>query len=90
MEGEHIYFEGDQMLGINFLVSGMASYVLPSFRNTSYIQIHEGQTFGIIDITSSAQINDFEMKNWQSQIPNLKRQFSVMSNMSLDVQMLSL
>ena len=47
-----------------FMLSGHASFVLPSYDNTSYINIDIGDHFGIIDIIGSANMAKFDLKNW--------------------------
>ena len=47
-----------------FLLSGLASFVLPSYNNLSYIKIDIGEHFGIIDIIGSANSSQFDLKNW--------------------------
>ena len=51
---EFIISEGDEIKDIHFLVDGDAAFVLPSFKNTKYITIENGDHFGIIDIMGSA------------------------------------
>jgi CRP-like cAMP-binding protein len=53
-ENQYIYLEGDEVSSICFVVSGNASFVLPSFENARYIDINVGSVFGIIDIIGSA------------------------------------
>lgn len=36
------------------MMSGQAAYVLPSFGNTPYISINEGEHFLLVDIVGSA------------------------------------
>lgn len=65
-DDEYIYLEGDDIGSIYFLITGVASFVLPSFNNTRYIDLGEGEHFGVIDITGSAQTNDFDITDWMS------------------------
>lgn len=51
--GQNVTLEGDEVLEIYFLVKGKAGFVLPKYNNTTYINIHVGQHFGIIDIVYS-------------------------------------
>ena len=46
------------------MLSGIASFVLPSYDNVSYIGIDIGDHFGIIDIIGSANVGKFDLKNW--------------------------
>lgn len=61
---QYIYLEGDDVSGIYFMVTGNASFVLPSFRNTSYINVLVGDHFGVVDIVSSAERKQFELEKW--------------------------
>jgi hypothetical protein len=78
-DDEYVFLEGDDIVNIFFMITGTASFVLPSYSNTRYIDMFEGDHFGILDITGSAQTSDFEMKDWQNHKNKLKRQFSVLS-----------
>jgi hypothetical protein len=53
-DDEYIYLEGDDIGHIYFLITGISSFVLPSFNNTRYIDLVEGDNFGMIDIVGSA------------------------------------
>ena len=61
------------------MVSGSASYILPSFNNSGYIKISIGDKFGLIDITGSTQVNNIEESDWFFNCNLLRRQFSVMA-----------
>jgi hypothetical protein len=50
---QYIYFEGDDITNIYFLIKGKAGFVLPKYKNTTYIEIIVGTHFGIIDIVGS-------------------------------------
>lgn len=52
---EMIFFEGEPVTQIHFLIKGVASFVLPSFKNMRYITIEKGDHYGIIDIIGSIQ-----------------------------------
>ena len=52
-EKNYIYFEGDDVQDIFFLIKGKAGFVLPKYQNTTYIDINVGAHFGIIDIVES-------------------------------------
>lgn len=72
-DDEYLYLEGDDISQMYFLITGSASFVLPSFSNTRYIDLIEGNHFGVIDITGSAQTKDFDVKDWQNHKNLLKR-----------------
>jgi len=59
------------------MMTGEAAFVLPSFENTRYINIHVGDHFGAIDIIGSSQIKEFAFEEWFSKRNLLQRQFSV-------------
>jgi hypothetical protein len=65
-DDQYIYLEGDDVKQIYFLTDGVASFVLPSFDNTRYIDIEVGDYFGMIDIAASARTNDFEISEWHA------------------------
>lgn len=50
---EYIYFEGDDVTDIFFLMKGKAGFVLPKYQNIPYIEITLGSHFGVIDILGS-------------------------------------
>lgn len=52
---QYIYREGDEVDNVFFLIKGTASFVLPKYENTRYINLNIGDHFGIIDIIGSQQ-----------------------------------
>ena len=50
---DYIYFEGDDVTDIFFLMKGKAGFVLPKYQNVPYIEITIGSHFGVIDILGS-------------------------------------
>lgn len=76
---EYVYLENDDVLHIYFLFKGSCGFVLPKYNNATYIEIHEGQHFGIIDIVHSMLQSDYEMENWYKHKDLLLRHFSVIS-----------
>ena len=67
------------------MLSGKASYVIPYYSNTSYINIDIGDHFGIIDIVGSANVNKFDCKNWIEHKSLLYRQFTIMALNNVEV-----
>lgn len=63
---QYIYLEGDEIENIYFLVKGQASFVLPKYENTKYINIEIGDLFGLIDLIGSCQIQSFDLLDWIS------------------------
>lgn len=64
-ENQYIYMEGDDVHNIYFLIRGTASFVLPSYENTSYINIYRGSHFGVMDIIGSVVTNEAaEFDSW--------------------------
>ena len=62
---QYIYYEGDEINSIYFLIKGNASFVLPSFNNTTFIKINQGDLFGIIDIVGSCyKDGQLELEDW--------------------------
>ena len=41
-DNDYIFLEGDEVNGVYFLIKGEGAFVLPSFENTSYINITIG------------------------------------------------
>jgi hypothetical protein len=50
---EYIYYEGDDIKDVHFIMKGMAGFVLPFFKNVAYIEVEEGDHFGVMDIIGS-------------------------------------
>lgn len=63
-ENQYIFLEGDEINDIAFMMSGMASMVLPSFENTKYLEISPGNMFGVIDIIGSIQTKNLDLNDW--------------------------
>ena len=61
---QFIYYEGDDVKDIQFLIAGKASFVLPSFRNCPYIFVDKGDQFGVVDIIGSTQTLQIEIEDW--------------------------
>lgn len=89
-ENQHLFIEGDEINCIFFQVSGNASFVLPSFENTRYIDIRVGDKFGIIDITGSTQVQSIAEEDWYQNRQKLSRQFTVMATKNSEYLILSL
>ena len=58
-------------------MSGSASYILPSFNNTRYIDINVGDHFGIDDIIGSIKVKNINENEWYNNLTKLQRQFTV-------------
>ena len=52
-ENQYIFFEGDDVTEVYFLIKGRAGFVLPKYKNAMYIEILMGSHFGVIDILGS-------------------------------------
>ena len=63
-ENQYIYFEGDDISSIYFLIKGYSGFVLPKYNNTMYIQIQKGDTFGVIDIIGSCHQKEIDINEW--------------------------
>ena len=50
-----IYYESDYIDQIYFHLSGFSGFVLPFKKNIVYIEIHNGDLFGEIDLIASAK-----------------------------------
>ena len=92
-EKEHIFFEGDEIVGMYFLKEGSLGFVLPKHKNTEYIEIGEGNYFGAIDIVGSilqhqdCLTEDDDIFNHKEK---LIRQFTIMSDNISEILMLEL
>ena len=60
-----------------FLLKGTASYVLPQYNNTKYINIEIGDQFGLIDVIASAHFQNFDPEDWFQRKDALERQFTI-------------
>lgn len=90
-ENEHIYFEGDEIAGIYFLMQGSCGFVLPKHKNAKYITIKPGSQFGIIDIVGCIlQLEHDEQEDVLDKKSLLRRQFTVMSDTGSEQLMLSI
>lgn len=48
------------------MMTGSAAFVLPFFKNVSYIEIDEGDHFGVMDIIGSTQEENIDTNEWYS------------------------
>lgn len=65
-ENQYVFFEGDDVTNIYFMIKGKCGFVLPKFKNTTYIEISVGAHFGIIDLVGSILKTHFELDHWFS------------------------
>jgi hypothetical protein len=63
-ENQYIFFEGDDVTSIYFLIKGKCGFVLPKYKNTAYIEVPHGSHFGVIDIVGSILKTQYELDNW--------------------------
>ena len=90
-QNQFIYMEGDDVNNIYFLIKGMAAFVLPSYENTSYIEINSGNHFGVMDIIGSVVTNsEVEFENWFIHKDIIHRQFTIMAKKQIEVLTLSI
>jgi len=76
-DNEYVYMEGDDITNIYFHANGKASFVLPQYDNTKYINIQVGDHFGLVDIVGSCQSNDVDIDNWMEKKNVMQRQFTI-------------
>jgi hypothetical protein len=50
MTDSYVQVEEDRLTHINFLKKGTAVYVIPRYNNKKYIEISEGDHFGVCDL----------------------------------------
>lgn len=67
---------------------GSAAFVLPFFKNVSYIEIDEGDHFGVMDIIGSTQEENIDTNEWYSKKQILKRQFTIQAKLDSEVLIL--
>ena len=72
-ENQYIYFEGDDVTNIYFLIKGKAGFVLPKYKNATYIDITVGAHFGVIDIVGSILNNRLDLDKWLNHKDILQR-----------------
>ena len=53
--------------------------MLPKYRNATYINVDEGDHFGIIDIIASILDSNYDLEQWYGHLDVLQRQFTVMA-----------
>jgi len=87
---QYVFFEGDDVTNIFFLSGGKAGFVLPKYKNTTYIEVDEGDTFGIIDIVASVLNANYDLDSWYGHLDVLTRQFTLMSLKKCECMCLSL
>ena len=65
---EYVYFEGDEIINIQFMKNGSCGFVLPKYNNIKYINITKGCEFGAEDIIGSILKHEFaEDDDWIQQ-----------------------
>jgi hypothetical protein len=70
------------------MMIGSAAFVLPFFKNVSYIEIDEGDHFGVMDIIGSTQEENIDTNEWYSKKQILKRQFTIQAKLDSEVLIL--
>lgn len=78
------------MSNIYFLIKGKCGFVLPKYKNTTYIEISIGDHFGVIDIVGSILKTSFELETWFAHKDVISRQFTVMSLKESEALLLSI
>ena len=73
------------------MIQGYAAFVHPSFRNTRYISIENGDHFGILDIVGTVSQNEsIELYEWYSKKHLIKRQFTIQAIIDCEVMTLNI
>jgi CRP-like cAMP-binding protein len=91
LESNYIFFEGDDVPQIYFLMDGECGFVLPKHDNIKYINVTVGNHFGLIDIVGSILSNpDQDLDHWILYKDTLKRQFTMMSQTKCELLTLSI
>lgn len=86
---KYIYFEGDDVSSIYFLKKGSCGFVLPKNENSKFVQIEEGDSFGVADIIASMFSHEsIDPTEWLLRKDLMFRQFTVMAD--TDIEALSL
>lgn len=86
-EENDVFHENDLCREIYFLMEGDVYFILSAKQDKfKYIQVDEGEYFGMIDIFSSLVLNDlipadgWQFENWNRYADKLTRQFTVAAN----------
>lgn len=67
LKEQFVFFEGDDITCIYFMVHGDAGFVLPRHQNLMYIRLNTGLYFGLSCIVGSFLDNDdFDINDWLS------------------------
>ena len=91
VQKQYVFQEGDDISSIYFVINGMASFVLPSYENTSYVNINKGNHFGIMDILGSIVTNnDLYLESWFERKEIIHRQFTIMAFKDIECLTLSI
>ena len=91
VQKQYVYQEGDDVNSIYFLIKGMASFVLPSYENTCYVNINKGKHFGIMDIIGSIVTNnELDFSNWFQRKELIHRQFTILAVKDIECLTLSI
>ena len=78
MEGQYVYFEGDEISHVYFLSKGNCGFVLPKHKNLKYVDVKQGGYFGVIDIIGSMMEHGIEnMDDWGQNKDKMVRKFTV-------------
>ena len=74
LEDQYIFFEGDDVHQVYFLMKGECGFVLPKHNDAKYIELAVGNHFGVIDIVGSILGDPTrDLENWLSYKESLKR-----------------
>jgi CRP-like cAMP-binding protein len=85
LQGEYIYFEGDDVTYIYFLNQGECGFVLPRHNNVCYVHFEIGSSFGLIDVIGSVMKYGIDFEEWMQYPEKIKRQFTVRSQTNCEL-----
>ena len=87
---KYIYFEGDDLNCIYLLKSGPGGFVLPKHSNMKFLDILEGNTFGVADIVGSMiKHENIDQNHWLHRKDLMSRQFTTMAEDDCEILSLS-
>jgi len=78
-KNQYVYFEGDDINNIYFLIKGKVGYALPKYENVIYRNIRVGDHFGVIDIVCCMLYAKIDIEEWIQHKNLLHRQFTILS-----------
>ena len=80
-----MYYEGDEVTEIFFIINGKAAYVLDNYKNYEYIKIKQGDEFGLADIALDTIHKGIRIDKLKQNKDLIHRQFSIMATGDIEL-----